>query len=49
VPTFLGAHEVADEFLGCTDAYVDVVLDEVLPLVAAERLASFCNVFCEPQ
>jgi imidazolonepropionase len=48
VPTFLGAHEVPDEFVGRTDAYVDLVVEEMLPLVVLERLASFCDVFCEP-
>jgi imidazolonepropionase len=48
VPTFLGAHEVPDEFLGRTQAYVELVIEEMLPRVAAEKLASFCDVFCEP-
>jgi imidazolonepropionase len=48
VPTFLGAHEVPDEFIGHTGAYVDLVIDEMLPLVALHKLASFCDVFCEP-
>jgi imidazolonepropionase len=48
VPTFLGAHEVPDEFAGRTKAYVDLVVEEMLPLVVLERLASFCDVFCEP-
>jgi imidazolonepropionase len=48
VPTFLGAHEVPEEFLGRTPAYVDLVIEQMLPLVAAEKLAIFCDVFCEP-
>jgi imidazolonepropionase len=48
VPTFLGAHEVPDEFIGRTGAYVDLVIGEMLPLVALHKLASFCDVFCEP-
>jgi imidazolonepropionase len=48
VPTFLGAHEVPDEFVGRTDAYVELVIDEMLPLVASHRLAGYCDVFCEP-
>jgi imidazolonepropionase len=48
VPTFLGAHEVPEEFLGRTPAYVELVIEQMLPLVAAEKLASFCDVFCEP-
>src|SRR5271156_3256115 len=48
VPTFLGAHEVPDEYTGRTPAYVDLVVEEMLPLVVVEKLASFCDVFCEP-
>jgi imidazolonepropionase len=48
VPTFLGAHEVPEEFVGRTNAYVDLVIEEMLPLVAGEKLARFCDVFCEP-
>jgi imidazolonepropionase len=48
VPTFLGAHEVPDEFIGRTATYVNLVIDEMLPLVALHKLASFCDVFCEP-
>ena len=48
VATFLGAHEVPAEFVGRTGAYVELVIDEMLPFVALEKLASFCDVFCEP-
>jgi imidazolonepropionase len=48
VPTVLGAHEVPEEFRGRTNAYVDLVIEEMLPLVAAKKLARFCDVFCEP-
>jgi imidazolonepropionase len=45
VPTFLGAHAVPRE---CgTDEYVDLVINEMLPRVASEKLAKFCDVFCE--
>jgi imidazolonepropionase len=47
VPTFLGAHEVPIEFRQSRDAYVDLVVDEMIPAVAAERLAEWCDVFCE--
>ncbi len=47
VPTFLGAHEVPDEFRGRRGEYVDLVVGEMLPRVAAEGLAEFCDVFCE--
>ena len=47
VPTFLGAHEVPREFAGRRAEYVDVVVNEMIPAVAKERLAEFCDVFCE--
>jgi imidazolonepropionase len=47
VPTFLGAHAVPEEFGGDGDRYVDFLIDEVLPHVAALKLAEFCDVFCE--
>ncbi|MGD0587784.1 MAG: imidazolonepropionase [Thermoplasmata archaeon] len=48
VPTFLGAHAVAPEYRARPDAYVDRLIREALPRVASERLARFCDVFCEP-
>jgi imidazolonepropionase len=47
VPTFLGAHEVPDEYRNRRDEYIRLVIEEMLPRVAAERLAEFCDVFCE--
>jgi imidazolonepropionase len=47
-PTFLGAHEVPDEFHGRTREYVDCVINEMLPRIAEEHLADYCDVFCEP-
>ena len=45
VPTFLGAHAVPrDRSAG---EYVDLVINEMLPRVAKEKLAEFCDVFCE--
>lgn len=48
VPTFLGAHEVPDEFRGKLHEYVQVVVNDMLPRVAREDLAEYCDVFCEP-
>lgn len=48
VPTFLGAHEVPDEYRGRMDDYIDLLTHEMLPRVAEERLAEYCDVFCEP-
>ena len=47
VPTFLGAHAVPREFAGRPEAYLDLVIDRVLPEVADRKLARFCDVFCE--
>ena len=47
VPTFLGAHSVPPEFHGNREAYVRLLIDEMLPEIARRRLAEFCDVFCE--
>jgi imidazolonepropionase len=54
VPTFIGAHAVPAEYAGRTDAFVDLVVDEMLPAAAerlprwsARNLPLFCDVFCE--
>lgn len=47
VPTFLGAHAIPEDFQSAPSGYVDLVIDEMLPRVADERLAEFCDVFCE--
>jgi imidazolonepropionase len=48
VPTFLGAHEIPDEFRKHPSKYADLVVEEMLPEVAAEQLAEYCDIFCEP-
>ncbi len=48
VPTFLGAHEIPDEYQGRRDDYAALVIEEMLPRVTAERLAEYCDIFCEP-
>lgn len=45
VPTFLGAHAVPREM--SADKYVDLVINEMLPRVTKEKLAKFCDIFCE--
>ena len=47
VPTFLGAHSVPQEYRARRDAYVSLLIDEMLPQVAQQKLAEFCDVFCE--
>ena len=48
VPTFLGAHEVPPEYRSKRGEYVRLVCEEMIPVVARERLARCCDVFCEP-
>jgi imidazolonepropionase len=45
VPTFLGAHAIPREWR--QSEYIDLVINEMLPRVASEKLAEFCDVFCE--
>jgi len=45
--TFLGAHDYPDEYRHDHAAYIDLLVREMLPRVAHEGLAEFCDVFCE--
>ena len=45
VPTFLGAHAVPRNLE--TDEYIALLVDEMLPQIARQNLAEFCDVFCE--
>jgi imidazolonepropionase len=47
VPTFLGAHSVPPEYKSRRDEYVSLIVEEMLPRIAQEKLAEFCDVFCE--
>ena len=47
VPTFLGAHSVPPEYRARRDEYVSLIVDEMLPQIAAQKLAEYCDVFCE--
>jgi imidazolonepropionase len=44
---FLGAHAVPAEYKQDPDAYVDLIINEMIPMVAAEELADFIDVFCD--
>ncbi|MFA8450934.1 MAG: imidazolonepropionase [Bacteroidales bacterium] len=44
---FLGAHAVGTEFNGDQDAYVDHIINEMIPMIAAEDLADYIDVFCD--
>src|SRR5262249_60550009 len=45
--TFLGAHALPPEFDGRADAYIDLVITEMLPAVATAHLADAVDAFCE--
>ena len=45
--TYLAAHAIPAQFKGNSEAYVDKVISEFLPVVTAENLAEFIDVFCE--
>ena len=47
VPTFLGAHAIPEEHEADLQRYVEIVVNEMLPAVAAEGLAEYCDIFCE--
>jgi imidazolonepropionase len=47
VPTFLGAHLVPPEYRDDRGGYLDLLIDDLLPVIGRERLAAFCDVFVE--
>ena len=47
VPTFMGAHAVAEEYRQEPVAFVDKVIHEMLPAVSRQGIAKYCDVFCE--
>lgn len=47
VPTFLGAHTIPKEYAARRNDYIALIIDEMLPQVAREKLAEFADVFCE--
>jgi len=47
VSTFLGAHAIPDEYKDNREEFIRLVCDVMIPKVAADKLAEFCDVFCE--
>lgn len=45
--TFMGAHEIPVEYRDRRDQYIRLIIDEMIPAVAREQLAEWCDVFCE--
>ncbi len=47
VPTFMGAHTFPSEYSEDHESYVDLICNEMIPAVAEQGIAKFCDVFCE--
>jgi imidazolonepropionase len=47
VPTFLGAHAFPPEFRENSAGYISLIIEEMLPQIAREKLAEYCDIFCE--
>src|SRR5207302_7197137 len=47
VPTFLGAHAVPEEFSGRAAAYAQHIAEKMIPEVVRQKLAEYCDIFCE--
>jgi imidazolonepropionase len=47
VPTFLGAHEIPEEFRANRSGYIDLIVNQMLPAVRRDQLAEYVDVFCE--
>lgn len=47
VPTFMGAHEIPEEYQGRNREFLDYLLQKVVPLVKERELAEFVDIFCE--
>ncbi len=47
VSTFMAAHAVPEEYKNNREAYIDQIINQMLPYVAEHKLAKYCDVFCE--
>lgn len=47
VSTFMAAHAIPEEYKGNAKAYLDEIVEQMLPEVKKEKLAEFCDIFCE--
>jgi imidazolonepropionase len=45
--TFLGAHAIPNEYKDHKEAYLDMLIEELMPIIAEEKLAEFVDIFCE--
>ena len=47
IPTFLGAHSIPPEYKTNPDGYIDLLCNEMIPAVAEQGIAIYCDIFCE--
>ncbi len=47
IPTFMGAHAIPFEYRNNKKAYIDIIVNKMIPYVAEKKLAEFIDVFCE--
>lgn len=47
VPTFLGAHSIPPEYKENRSKYIELIINEMIPYIAKNKLAEFCDAFCE--
>ncbi|MCQ2609855.1 MAG: imidazolonepropionase [Lachnospiraceae bacterium] len=47
VSTFMGQHSLPDEYKDNVDGYIDLIINEMIPMVVKENLAEFIDTFCE--
>ncbi len=47
IPTFIGAHAIPPEYKNNKKAYIDIIINEMIPYISKNRLAEFIDVFCE--
>ena len=47
IPTFLGAHTIPPEYKNNPNDYIDLICNDMIPAVAEQGIAKYCDVFCE--
>jgi imidazolonepropionase len=47
IPTFLGAHEIPEEYKNNKKEYIKLIIEQMIPEMAKRKLAVFCDIFCE--
>ncbi len=47
VPTFLGAHDIPEEFKEDREGYISLLINQMIPKIAEEKLAAACDIFIE--